>query len=130
MEEVSMESMQQAIKEVHETLEKQNERLFEVEKTLVKQDEQIRAALKRIDEQTKLTESVHELASSVRIMSAEQKQMMEKLNDTNKKIDNVSTDVEELKQKPARKWEDITGKVLIVIVTAVATFILARIGIK
>lgn len=128
--EVSMESMQQAIYEVKETLEKHGDQLSAIEKTIVKQDERISTALKRIDEQTKLTESIHELASSVKVLHVEQKTMMEKIDSTNKKIETVSSDVEELKQKPAKRWDSLVALLISGIVGGILTYLLMKIGLK
>ena len=128
--EVTMESMQQAIYDVKETLEKHGDQLSAIEKTMVKQDERISTALKRIDEQTKLTESIHELASSVKVLHVEQKTMMEKIDSTNKKIETVSSDVEELKQKPAKRWDGVITVLISGIVGGLLTFLLLKMGLK
>ena len=128
--EVTMESMQQAINEVKETLAQHGSQLTAIEKTMVKQEERITSALKRIDEQTKLTESIHELATSVKVLTVEQKSMMEKIDSTNKKIESVSNDVEELKQKPAKRWDGVVTVIISGIIGGLLTFLLMKLGLK
>ena len=110
-------------------LEVQNT-LFEIKQELARHSEQISGALHRIDEQTKLTESVHELAASVKLLTSEQKHILEKVNETNQKLDGVSNDVEELKAKPAKRWDSATTVIITAVITAIITFVLTQIGLK
>ena len=97
--------------------------LMDIKQELAEHREQIKGALKRIDEQAKLTESVHKLATAIEVLTAEQKSVI-------KKLDRVSSDVETIKAKPAKKWEEVTKTVVTVIVTAVVTYFLTKSGIK
>lgn len=61
--------------------------------------EQIKAAFKRLDEQKSLTESVQELAFSVKLLAQSQ-------HNTEKKVDSLTTDIETLKNKPLDCLDD------------------------
>lgn len=97
--------------------------LFEIKQEQVRMGEQIKAALKRIDEQKALTESVHALALSVEKMAITQKQI-------EKNVEDLSQDVDELKQKPARNWNTVITVGLTAAVTAIVTLVLTKLGLK
>lgn len=87
------------------------------------QKEQIKTLFNRVDEQKTLTESVHKLAISLERLTSAQKS-------TADKVDDLTGDVEELKNKPAKRWDSATTVVITAIITAVITFILTRVGLK
>lgn len=76
----------------------------------------------RLDALEKQTQAVSELATSVAVMA-------QKVEDTGDKVDGLCTDVQELKAKPGKRWEQIVTTVLAVIVSAVIGYILARVGL-
>lgn len=98
----------------------------EVQQALVElatQREQIKTLFTRVDEQKTLTESVHTLAMSLERLTSAQKS-------TADKVDDLTDDVNELKSKPAKRWDSATSVVLTAIITAVITFILTKMGLK
>lgn len=88
-----------------------------------KMEEQIKGALKRIDEQKQLAESVQTLAFTVRDLANEQKS-------TGKAVSSLRADVDEIKERPAKRWDGATTVAITAFVTAVITYILSRIGLK
>ena len=95
----------------------------EVQQALVElatQREQIKTLFTRVDEQKTLTESVHKLALSLERLTSAQKS-------TADKVDDLTSDVEELKTK---RWDSATTVVITAIITAVITFIFTKIGLK
>lgn len=84
--------------------------------------EQIKGALKRIDEQAKFVSSVQEIATSVKILALEIQQAKER-------IGRLGSDVEALKEKPAKRWESVVGLVITGIITGLVGFLLAKFGI-
>ena len=76
----------------------------------------------RLDALEKQTQAVSELATSVAVMA-------QKVEDTGDKVDGLCTDVQELKAKPGKRWEQIVTTALTVIVSAVIGYFLARIGL-
>lgn len=85
-------------------------------------DEQHKTIFRRLDQQDKLLETVHTLATSVSVMSNEQGQLKSA-------VDGLRGDVEEIKSKPAKRWEGVVEKIIFTVIGALATFILAKIGI-
>ena len=99
---------------------------IEIQQALVElsaQKEQIKTLFTRVNEQKTLTDSVHKLAISLERLTSAQKS-------TADKVDDLSGDVEELKNKPAKRWDRATTVVITAIITAVITFILTHVGLK
>lgn len=96
--------------------------ITELKEGQARMSEQIKGALKRIDEQKQLTESVHKLATSVEILANSQRQM-------EKTVDGLSADIEEIKRKPAKRFDDAVGTVIAIVLTAIVTYVLSKIGL-
>lgn len=67
-------------------------------------------------------DSIHSLATSVAIMAEQMKTM-------NSSVNTLTDKVEELEQKPAKKWEGVVDKVLWAFLAAVIAFLLGRMGL-
>jgi uncharacterized protein (DUF3084 family) len=85
--------------------------------------EQIKTIFNALQDQKQLTESVHTLAITVRDLANEQKN----LSGT---VSCVKKDVDELKEKPAKRWENLVSIVISIVVTALLTFALTKAGLK
>lgn len=96
--------------------------LQEVFVELATQKEQIKTLFTRVDEQKTLTESVHKLAMSLERLTSAQE-------NTAEKVDELTDDVDELKSKPAKRWDSVTTVVITAVITAVLTYIFTRIGL-
>lgn len=57
------------------------------------------------------------------------KQIIEKLDQLALDISGASDDLQDLKIKPAKRWEDVTRQVLLTVVAAVCAFFLDRLGL-
>lgn len=67
-------------------------------------------------------EVLHKLATSVAVMA-------EQMQGLNKNVTKLTDEVEEIKSKPAKRWESIVEKILLTVAAAVVGFILAKLGI-
>lgn len=85
-------------------------------------EEQHRTIFRRLDQQDKLIESVNNLATSNQLLAAEQKRQ-------GKRIDGLCEDMEEIKGKPAKRWEGIVEKAMMTLVGALVTYALTKIGV-
>ena len=90
---------------------------------LAAQKEQIKTLFTRVNEQKTLTDSVHKLAISLERLTLAQKR-------TADKVDDLTGDVEELKNRPAKRWDSAATVVITAIITAVLTFIFTQVGLK
>ena len=49
---------------------------------------------------------------------------------SNKKMAKISSEIEEIKEKPAKRWESVVTNVIVAIITALITYALTAAGLK
>lgn len=99
------------------------DKYVELDERVTRHTEQIKTCFNQIAEVKTLVESVHKLAITVEILARGQK-------DINNKMDNLTGDVEEIKEKPARRWDTIITVGITAIVTALITLLFAGVGLN
>ena len=67
-------------------------------------------------------ETLQQLATSVAVMA-------EQLKTMNKNVTNLTSKVDELEEKPAKRWDAVVDKVIWAVLAAVIAFALGRIGL-
>ena len=75
--------------------------------------------IKKLEEESGV---LHQLATSVAVMA-------EQLKTMNSSVTTMKNELEELKEKPAKRWEGIVDKVVWAIAAALIGFALAQIGL-
>lgn len=95
------------------------EQLTKILENQVRMEEQIKTLFKQQAEIKELTETVQRLA-----ITLEKQQMA--IQSTEKKVDGVKSDVDEIKAKPTKRWETIVAA----LITGVVGFLLAKFGLK
>ena len=90
-------------------------------KTLVECEQRSKSNTKRIDKLEANYEALNKLTTSVEVMAT-------KLDTMNESLKEVSDKVAEQASKPGKRWESIVEKVLLVVVSAVVVYALAKIG--
>ena len=75
------------------------------------------------------TEAIQKLATSVEIMVTEQGHQTEAIERIGKNVEKLDSQVEELKHKPAKRWESIVDKVIMTIVGAIVGYFLVKVGL-
>lgn len=105
------------------TNEELREKYIELDERVTRHTEQIKTAFNQINDLKSLAESVKDLAMSVQLMAHEQK-------DIGKKVDGLAADMEEIKEKPGKRWDNAVTVAITVIVTALVTFVLTNVGLK
>lgn len=103
--------------------EELTKRVVDIDERLVRQEEQTKNITDRMNNIDTLTDSVHKMATSLEVLTSTQKS-------TEKKLDGLSKDVEEIKEKPAKNWENTVRTVFELVLAAVVTFVLVKMGIK
>lgn len=78
---------------------------------------------RRIEKVEERQDEISDLVSSVKVL-AEREQNVE--ND----VKEIKSDVKNLTNKPAKKWDNLVEKVLWAVIAAVITFVLAQIGLN
>ncbi len=90
-------------------------------KTLVECEQRSKSNTKRLDKLEANYEALSKLTTSVEVMAT-------KLDAMNNNLKEVSEKVDEQAAKPAKRWETIVEKILLVVVSAVVVYALAKIG--
>lgn len=75
--------------------------------------------IKKLEEENNV---LHKLATSVAVMAEQMKTL-------NKSVAALTGDVEEMKEKPAKRWDGIVDKIVWGVVGAVLAYFLAQIGL-
>ena len=83
----------------------------EIGTALARQEEQIKGLARRMDNLEKLTESVNTLAKSVERLTVQQAQ-------TDTQITTLTGDVNELKDKPGKRWDLVVTALITAIISA------------
>lgn len=91
----------------------------EMSERLARMEEQIKTLFKQQADIKDLTETVHKLALSIERQGLS-------LQTTDKKVDSVKTDVDELKQKPAKRWETVITGIISALVGAFMAYMLTK----
>ncbi len=84
---------------------------IEATETLARHGEQIKTLFERMGNLEKLTDSVNKLAISLERLTAKQ-------TATEKQVEHLASDVEGIKEKPAKRWELVVGAVISALVGA------------
>lgn len=95
--------------------EVEHDRLTRIEERTKSNTHRIEDIEKRLDDNEKLVTSVAVIAEKQKTMESDVKE--------------IKGAVQNLALKPARRWESIAEKALIVVVTAVITFLLGKAGL-
>lgn len=65
---------------------------------------------------------LHELATSVAVMAEQMKTM-------NSSVSTLTDEVEELKEKPGKRWDSLVSQIISILVAAFIGFLLAKFGL-
>ena len=84
---------------------------------MARQEEQIKGLARRMDNLEKLTESVNTLAKSVERLTVQQAQ-------TDTQITTLTGEVNEIKEKPGKRWDLVITAAITAIVTAGITLLI------
>lgn len=95
------------------------EQIQKILENQARMDEQIKTLFKNQQEIKDLTETVHKLATAL------EKQGMS-LRSTEEKVSEVKNDVDEIKSKPAKRWDAIIAAVI----SGIVMFLLGHFGLK
>lgn len=85
-------------------------------------DEQHKTIFRRLDKQDEMIESVQKLASSVERLTLKQES-------TQKKVDSLCEDMDEIKAKPGKRWEEIVRNAICTVIGALVMYVLTRLGL-
>lgn len=92
-----------------------------IEHRLTEVEQRSKSNVYRIAELEKRQDNLDELVGTVKVLAVREERVE---ND----VKEIKNDVKSLTEKPAKKWDSLTDKILTVIVSAIMGFILAQIG--
>lgn len=95
---------------------------METEHRLTQVEERSKSNSHRIDELEKRQDNLEELTGTVKVLAVREQNVE---ND----VKEIKNDVKALTNKPAKKWENLSEKVILTIASAVIGFILAKFGL-
>ncbi len=85
-------------------------------------DDRSRANKKRIDHLEEAQKALTQMAKSVAVLANEQKNISEKLDCMDSKVD-------ELEHKPGKRWDAVVDKIVLSVLAALVAWMLAKVGI-
>lgn len=95
---------------------------LEHERRLAEVESRSKSNTKRIDKLEHLTEAINNLATSVSLLA-------QKTEDMDGKLETVSEQVQEIKEKPAKRWNTLVDNIIWAVAAAAVTYILTQIGL-
>lgn len=95
---------------------------IEYERRLTETEARSKSNTKRIDEMEKKVDVIHELATSMAVVKAEQSEMKSDLAE-------IKTSVNTIAEKPAKRWDGLIEKIIFTLVGAIVGFLLLKVGI-
>lgn len=105
------------------TLEELTRAYIEVDERVTRHTEQIKTCFSQIADVKSMAESLNKLATRLELLVHE-------AQDTNKKVDKLTNEVEEIKEKPAKRWDNLVTLAITAIATAVITYFLTKLGLE
>lgn len=98
------------------------EQQLDMEHRLTEVEDRSKSNTKRLDEVEKRQDNLDDLVSTVKVLAVREENVETDVKE-------IKTDVKSLKEIPGNRWNSVVEKVLLVIVGAVITFIMSKIGI-
>lgn len=85
-------------------------------------DDRARSNSRRIEALEEHIERQDELIKSVAVMA-------EKQNEMDKSLGEIKSDIKQIKDKPAKRWDSVIEKILLCIVTGIVGYIFVKLGL-
>ena len=98
-------------------------KVIALDEVSVRHTEQIKTCFSQIADVKSMAESLNKLATRLELLVHE-------AQDTNKKVDRLTNEVEEIKEKPAKRWDSLVTLVITAIASAVITYFLTQMGLE
>ena len=95
---------------------------IEYERRLTETEARSKSNTKRIDEMEKKVDVIHELATSMAVVKAEQSEMKSDIAD-------IKTSVTTIAEKPGKRWDKAVEAVVLGIISVLVGFLMAKAGI-
>lgn len=96
---------------------------------LTETDHRARSNTRRIDKLEQASDALNSLATSVEVLVNEHKHQTAAMLDIRSDVSKLDKKVETLEAKPAKRWENVTGQAITLLVGALVALILSNIGL-
>ena len=83
----------------------------------------------RLEQVEKQQEAIHSLAASLQVMAAEQKHQTQAIQTVREDVSRLDGKVDALEMKPAKRREDLVGKLIWGVAGGLLAWLLARMGL-
>lgn len=93
-----------------------------IEHRLTELEERAKSNSHRLDEVEKRQDNLDELVSTVKVLAVREENV-------EKDVKEIKTDVKNLSDKPAKRWDNLVDKIVWAVAAALIAFILGKIGI-
>lgn len=93
-----------------------------LEHRLTAVEDRAKSNQRRIEKLETSTEALNRLASSMEVMAEKQERVADA-------VDELDGKVTALESKPAKRWDDLVSKLILVVATALVTWMLSRVGL-
>lgn len=98
-----------------------HEELIEMHAMVHDADQRSKSNTHRLDKMEERQDNLDKLVTSVSVMAEKQERMEGDIGE-------IKTDVKSLAEKPAKRWESVVDKVLMVLVGAIAAYAVVKLG--
>lgn len=92
------------------------------EKRLTDVEARCRSNTHRIDDLEKRQDNLDELVSTVKVLAVREENVESDVKE-------IKSDVKELASKPAKRWDSVVDKIIMIVIAAVVGYILAHVGL-
>ena len=96
---------------------------------LTELEQRAKSNTRRIDKLEQQTDALNSLATSVELLVAEQKHQTAAMLDIKNDMTALDGKVDALEKKPAKRWEAVVEKIILLIVGAIGALVLNQIGL-
>lgn len=98
-----------------------HEELIEMHAMVHDADQRSKSNTRRLDKMEERQDNLDKLVTSVSVMAEKQDRMETDIGE-------IKTDVRTMAQKPAKRWESVVDKVLMVLVGAIVAYAVSKLG--
>lgn len=94
----------------------------ECEHRLTEVEERAKSNTHRLDDMEKRQDNLDALVGTVKVLADREERVEEDVKE-------IKSDVKSLASKPAKRWDNLIGQIITIVVAALVGFILAKIGL-
>lgn len=94
----------------------------ELEHRLTTVEDRSKSNSHRIEELERRQDNLDDLVSTVKVLATREENV-------EKDVKEIKTDVKELTSKPAKRWDGVVEKIIMLVVGAVVAYVLAKFGL-